>query len=175
MYSKEQIQEMILMYKEKNTLKTIAQKFNLCTETVSKLLKQNGVIPTKCGYTNANRYSKEKELDIIEKYKRGATQKQIAIEYNTSNTAIRRVLIRNGIIPRSPSKVQRVCKHNPFRRNDEYSEYFLGLLITDGCISKHTGGYNTYTVSLSLTSSDGYMIEAFRDWASPKSKVSKIY
>lgn len=118
------------------------------------------------------RFSKEKEQDIIDKYKRGRNTVEIAEEYNTYNTSIRRVLLRNGIVPRNPQKVQRLCKHNPFKRNDEYSEYFLGLLLTDGCITNKSK--NTYVVNLSLSEKDGYMVENFRDWASPNTKVSKV-
>ena len=38
------------------------------------------------------KFSKEKELEIINLYKRGYTQKEIAEKYNTFNTSIRRVL-----------------------------------------------------------------------------------
>ena len=118
------------------------------------------------------KFSEEKEQDIIDKYKRGRNTVEIAKEYNTYNTSIRRVLLRNGIVPRNPQKVQRLCKHNPFKRNDEYSEYFLGLLLTDGCITNKSK--NTYVVNLSLSEKDGYMVEKFRDWASPYTKVSKV-
>ena len=77
------------------------------------------------------------------------SQKDLGIKYNTSNTAIRRVLLRYNVIPRDISKANRYCKHNPFKsykKHDEYSEYFLGLLLTDGCISKgnklRTAGIN---------------------------------
>ena len=118
------------------------------------------------------RFSKEKEEDIIKEYLKGKTTVEIAKKYNTFNTSIRRVLVRNNIFPRSTQKVNRLCKHNPFRRNDEYSEYFLGLLLTDGCITYKSK--NTYVVNLSLSEKDGYMVERFRDWASPNTKVSKV-
>lgn len=118
------------------------------------------------------KFSIEKERDIIQKYKSGKNTIEIAKIYNTYNTSIRRVLLRNGIFPRNSQKVNRLCKHNPFKRNDEYSEYFLGLLLTDGCISNKTK--STYVVNLSLSEIDGYMVEKFRDWASPRAKVSKI-
>lgn len=118
------------------------------------------------------KFSREKEQDIIDRYKRGKNTIEIAKEYNTYNTSIRRVLLRNGIVPRNSQKVQRLCKHNPFKRNDEYSEYFLGLLLTDGCITNKSR--NTYVVNLSLSEKDGYMVEKFRDWASPSAKVSKV-
>ena len=116
------------------------------------------------------RFSPEKELEIIRKYREGMTQKQIADEYGTFNTSIRRVLIRNGIVPKGNDKQQRLCKHNPFKKNDEYSDYFFGLLITDGNIEK-----NRHRINLSLNERDGYLIEEFVKWASPKTKITKIH
>ena len=115
------------------------------------------------------RFSPEKELEIIRKYREGMTQKQIADEYGTFNTSIRRVLIRNGIVPKGNDKQQRLCKHNPFKKNDEYSDYFFGLLITDGNID------DRHRIRLSLNERDGYIIEDFIRWASPKSKISKTH
>ena len=113
------------------------------------------------------KFSKEKELEIIRKYREGMTQKQIADELNTFNTSIRRVLVRNGITPKGNDKQQRLCKHNPFKRNDEYSDYYLGLLITDGNID------DRHRIRLSLNEKDGYIIEEFINWASPNSKITK--
>lgn len=123
----------------------------------------------------AHKFNKEKEQSIIEDYLRGLNTVEIAQKWNTYNTSIRRVLLRNNIALRTTQKVNRLCKHNPFRRLDEYSDYFLGLLLTDGCITIKDKKRNNYNcvINLSLSEVDGYMVEKFRDWASPKSKVSK--
>lgn len=113
------------------------------------------------------KYSLEKEELIVKMYKEGMSQKEIADSLGTFNTSIRRVLLRNGIIPKGNDKQQRLCKHNPFKRNDEYSDYFLGMLITDGNVDER------YRIRLSLNERDGYIIEEFIKWASPKSKITK--
>lgn len=173
----EQIEEAIQLYLNKYNLSKIAEKFGVCNTTISKYLKMHGCIPTKGGYPSYNKFSVEKEHEIVEMYKKGKSQKEIGILFNTSNTAIRRVLLRNKVLIRTGDKVLRYCKHNPFKsykRHDEYSEYFLGLLLTDGCISKNKTKTSS-SINLSLNSSDGYIVEKFRDWISPKSKVSIIY
>lgn len=113
------------------------------------------------------RFNPEKESEILRMYRGGMTQKQIADELGTYNTSIRRVLIRNGITPKGNDKQQRLCKHNPFRKGDEYSDYFLGLLMTDGNID------DRHRIRLSLNEKDGYLIQEFLNWASPKSKLTK--
>ena len=120
-----------------------------------------------------SKFSKEKEENILRMYKEGKSQKEIAKYYGTFNTSIRRVLLRNNIILRGNNKIQRLCKHNPFKRNDEFSEYFLGLLLTDGCISSNITK-NSNSINLSLNERDSYIVETFRDWISPKSKISKV-
>lgn len=167
--------QVIEKYQQGLSQPSVAKIFNISQASVYNILKERGIKTEKRKYKSKFRYSDEKEAEILRLYKSGKTQKEIGILYNTSNTAIRRVLLRNKIIPRNASKTQRLCKNNPFKRNDEFSDYFLGLLITDGCISKKSGKYESYEVCLSLKEQDGYIVEQFRDWASPKATVSKVY
>lgn len=118
---------------------------------------------------------KYNEEEIVSLYKKGLNQTEIATKLGTYNTTIRRILIRNGIQVKGNDKIQRLCKHNPFKRNDEFSDYFLGLLLTDGTISKTKASTRNFNIVLSLNEQDGYMVENFRNWASPKSKITKIY
>ncbi len=176
--TKEETELAIKLYLEKVPIHKLAKQFECCNTTMSKFLKEHGITPSKKGYKNVHRFSKEKDTEIIELYKKGMTQKEIAIKYNTFNTSIRRVLLRNNIFPRSNSKVNRYCKHNPFKaykKHDEMTEYFLGLLLTDGCITKEKSTVRVPNINLSLTASDDYIVKSFRDWACPKIKVSYIY
>jgi transposase-like protein len=168
----------IALYQQKVSSKKLAEMFGCCTTTMQNYLRENGIVLTKKGYENSRKFSKEKELEIIKLYKAGMTQKDIAIKFNTFNTSIRRVLLRNNIIPRNVSKTNRFCKHNPFKsykKHDEYSEYFLGMLLTDGCIVEEKNTKRCSTINLSLTATDDYIIKAFRDWASPKQKISYVH
>lgn len=112
---------------------------------------------------------------IIRLYQEGHTQKEIAEQLGTYNTSIRRVLLKNNIIIRSNSEVNRFCKINPFKDGDEYSEYFLGMFLTDGCITKCKTATRNYCEVLSLNEEDAYLIEKYRNWISPNTKISKIY
>lgn len=113
------------------------------------------------------KFNQQKEQEILLMYREGKTQKEIAEYFGTFNTSIRRVLFRNNIIPKGNDIQQRLCKHNPFKRGDEYSDYFLGLLLTDGNIDSRG------RIRLALNSKDESLIEQFRNWASPKSKITK--
>lgn len=115
-----------------------------------------------------SRFNNEDVSNIIRLYKSGKSQKDIAEIYDTYNTSIRRILIRNNIKLRGEAASQAYVKKNPFKRNDEYSDYFLGLLLTDGCISNNK-------VSLSLKEEDLYMLEEFAKFCSPRLQVTKYF
>lgn len=116
-------------------------------------------------------FSQDKVNNIITLYKQGYNQIQIAKYYNTYNTSIRRILLKNNIKIRPYANVNRGCKNNPFKNKDEYSEYFLGLLLTDGCI--RTG--QKININLSLTETDKYIIEEFKKWSKSSNKISKEF
>lgn len=116
-----------------------------------------------------SKFSKEKEDSIVEDYLSGLNTVEIANKWNTYNTSIRKVLLRRGITPISIK--ERLSVKNPFKDNDEKSEYFLGMLLTDGCISYRK---DANSVSISLSLKDKEMVEQFRDFINPKAKVSKI-
>lgn len=116
------------------------------------------------------KFSKEKEESIIKDYLQGYNTVEIANKWNTYNTSIRRVLIRNGIKLRNNVEAHSSIQECPFKDNDEYSEYFLGLLLTDGCISRRTK--KSATIYLSLK--DKELMEEFQHFICPSNKLSKI-
>lgn len=115
------------------------------------------------------KFSREKEDSIVKDYLEGLNTVQIANKWNTYNTSIRRVLLRRGITPKTIK--ERLAVPNPFKDNDEKSEYFLGLLLTDGCIH-HRKNVNSVSISLSLK--DEEMVESFKEFINPSAKVSKV-
>lgn len=116
------------------------------------------------------KFSKEKENSIIQDYLNGKNTVQIAKKWNTYNTSIRRVLLRNNILIRSNVIAHTNVPVCPFKDRDEYSEYFLGLLLTDGCISRRTA--NSATITLSLI--DEEIVNEFQNFICPSNKVCKV-
>lgn len=116
------------------------------------------------------KFSKEKEESIINDYLCGYNTVEIANKWNTYNTSIRRVLLRNNIKIRNNVEAHSNIQECPFRDNDEYSEYFLGLLLTDGCITRRTK--NSATISLGLI--DKELMEVFQNFICPTNKLGKV-
>jgi intein-encoded DNA endonuclease-like protein len=117
-----------------------------------------------------NSYKTESVQEIISLYNAGKNTVEIAKLFGTYNTTIRRILLRNNIVLRTFSEVRSRAIYNRFESSilsDEES-YFLGLLITDGCISKGR-------LTLGLQESDVFMLELFAKFLGPEVKVNKYF
>jgi len=115
-------------------------------------------------------FTKEEEIEVLRLYAEGNNTIIIAKKFNTFNTSIRRILIRNGITPRTSSEVRSFIDGTPFKGSELTREeyYFLGLLITDGCISGKC-------LTLGLKESDVYMLEKFAKFLGHRVNVCKYY
>lgn len=100
-----------------------------------------------------NKYSLEKESEIIKMYNDGYSQKDIANMFNTYNTTIRRILIRNNITLRNNKEIQRKVIFSNLNLNSREFDYYLGLFIADGNIFK-----NRFTIG--FKEEDRYMLES---------------
>lgn len=82
------------------------------------------------------KFSEEKEKQIVSMYLSGKNQKEIATHFQTFNTSIRRVLMRNGISIVSLSERLRAIPPTVF---DDYTDkevqYWLGVIASDGCLT----------------------------------------
>lgn len=112
------------------------------------------------------KYTKEQQQQIVDLYKYKNTV-EIAEMFNTYNTTIRRILIRNNVILKDTKLLKSNCKNiNAFEDiSKEIDSYFLGLLVTDGCISKGN-------ISLCLKESDSYILNIFGEYLD-KVNISK--
>ena len=116
------------------------------------------------------KFTKEKENKIVEMYSQQKNTVEIANEFNTYNTSIRRVLLRKGVKIRTNSEVRKYSDCSKFQTLPLSKEenYYLGLLITDGCIHKDR-------ITLSLKEEDVYMLNNFAKFLGKKVKVNKYF
>jgi len=110
------------------------------------------------------------ENEIIEWYLNGLNTKEIANKLGTYNTTIRRILLRNNIKIRTKlDMARRYSRINIFEEvlsKEEY--YFLGLLITDGCIHNDR-------ITLGLKESDMSILERFAKFLGDNVKVNHYF
>jgi len=88
-------------------------------------------------YTPHNKYSPERVMEIIQLFNKGVSPTEIARKFNTYNTTIRRILLRNGITPTTYGEVQKLVKDNPFKDLSSEAQYWIGILAADGYIYKN--------------------------------------
>ena len=76
------------------------------------------------------------EKNIVELYLKGLNTVEIAKIYNTYNTSIRRILIRNNINLIPTAERLKIVKTNPFiDLNNNETQYWLGFICADGNVS----------------------------------------
>lgn len=84
------------------------------------------------------KFSKEIETEMIRLYvNENKNTNEIAKIFNTYNTSVRRVLLRNNIELRSYGVAQRRVHLKDIKDKEKTPDfdYFIGLLATDGCIT----------------------------------------
>jgi hypothetical protein len=117
------------------------------------------------------KHTKKEYQKICELYQKGYSCTAIAKKYNSYNTSIRRVLIKNGIeIRPHKSYIKRYVNESLFSTLplSQEEEYFLGLIITDGCISNNA-------LSLSLKYEDLHMLKSFAKFLGKDVKVNNYF
>lgn len=110
------------------------------------------------------------ENEIVTWYLNGSNTKEIANKLNTYNTTIRRILLRNNVKLRTVLDVaRRYSRTDIFQKNLSRKEYyFLGMLITDGCISNNR-------ITLGLKESDIDMLKKFAKFMGNNVKVNTYF
>lgn len=95
---RDNIDDVINMYQNGSSLKSISEKYDCQYQTVSKILKENNI--------ETNRKSKvwNHEKEVCDMYQNGKTIREIAIYFSCSNRPIRNILIKNNIEVSKKSK-----------------------------------------------------------------------
>lgn len=120
--------------------------------------------------TNTFAVSPSQEIEIASRYLAGESTVKLAIAFGTTNVSIAAALGRKGIRRRSQSESHR----DPFARHDAFdsitddSAYWMGVLVTDGCVSSGR-------VVLGLQDADRNHIEAFRKFIGWTGKINSYF
>jgi len=110
--SNEQIQNIIERYNNKEPLLSIGRVYGVGQGVITRILREKGVTIRKSSEL-LKAFTKEQEKEVIEKYKRGMTAKQIASQYGLrSGVAVLKILKNNGFNPQD----------DKFARNRKLSE-----------------------------------------------------
>lgn len=109
--------------------------------------------------------------EVINLYKNGKTTEDIANLYNINNTTVRDYLIKAGV-PRDIHGIPEYnIDHSTFDVLSEESAYWIGFLMADGCVMKHSD--DCYSVSVALSSVDIVHLYKLRDFVNSDKPVKQ--
>lgn len=146
------IHEYLHPNKGSSGVKAIGDKLGLNSVTVFNILKRNNITLRSKGGYEKNYFDKD---EIVSDYLNGVRITEIAKKYNVAVETIYYFLKQLGV-ERNQIYINKNLRRDYFREIDSYDKaYFLGLMITDGCVLENNG------VSLTLKTSDDYILETF--------------
>lgn len=155
-------QKIIELYQSGLSMAKVGKEVNRSAATVLNVLKKYNIkTRTKGGIEELP------TQEILNKYLIDMrTLESIGKDYNVSVGTIKKVILDNGGAIRSSSKSK-----NPYFKSDFFKEinteaaaYYLGLLITDGCILEPDilNNHPNYKISLELQEQDSYILEKLK-------------
>ena len=144
--------KIINLYNKGFSFIKIGKEMSINSVTAFNILKRNGITTR----TNGGIYHLN-EKEIINDYKHGVKIVDIAKKYNVNAKTIYNYLEKYNI-KRDYIYINRNLRRDYFKNIDSYDKaYFLGFLITDGCVSEDN------SVRLQLNFQDSYILETFRE------------
>lgn len=148
-----QKQEIIQLYQEGKTPTELGLLYDIYPNSVTRLLRNFGIERNQ----HAQKLTQEQINFIIEQYQLGISSEDIAKQLNIASSTVLRNLTKNNITIRSNSESKRTYKINQnFFENidNEIKAYYLGFLISDGCVSK-----NNNDISIRISPIDKHILE----------------
>lgn len=114
--------------------------------------------------------------EAIKSYESGLSFAKVGKLFGVSDVAIRGLLVRRGIQPRTISQSNRkiACNHDYFNEKlDERRAYWIGFILADGSIQQRSYG-QTQRLSINLQIADIGHIEKFKSDIGSEHKITII-
>jgi len=152
----------IALYKSGLSTNKIGARLGCPKGRISEIVKRHGIFRFR-------RMSDSDRRKMVELYEQGQSAPAIARQINCTAPAVYLALQKHGIRPRENSSYDREapCRHDFFDRIDTPEKaYFLGLLVTDGCISGKE-------VILDISEKDRQIVECWRKTINSPATISR--
>ena len=162
--SKELEEKAIELYNSGLSMAAVGKEIGRTAATVLAILNKYN-IPKR---TKGGIYKLPDE-EIINKYVNDKrAMESIAKDYNVTLGTIKKILLDNNITIRTSAETKNpYFNQNAFENIDnEAAAYYLGLLITDGCVLEPNIEHNhpNYKMQIELQSKDEYILEQLKSW-----------
>lgn len=155
------------LYLDGDGPKAIGIKTGLSRSTIYKIFKRNNV-----AMRTLSKGLSDKQQEICTEYLSGQGVRELAKKYNVDKSSIVRYLNKNQIQIRSGQEQKKLrfpLREIVFDNVNEESAYWVGMLMSDGCVYVDKSG--SYRITLSLKVDDIAHIELFRDFLGSKNKI----
>ena len=140
-YTESQKIEVCNKYSEGFTIEEVSKATGIPKTTVGRILDEKGIQKrSKACHRQVHKFSEDKEKEIIRLYvEENKNTNEIAQLLGTYNTSVRRVLLRNNVKIRARGVARRFVQLEDIKSKEgtDDFDYFLGLLATDGCVTKN--------------------------------------
>ncbi|HEX8177850.1 MAG TPA: hypothetical protein VF543_22365 [Pyrinomonadaceae bacterium] len=159
--------EIASRFESKESVSNISGVMKLSCATIYNQLAKMGIARRRCGFN-------ETELQkICDEYASGKSAEVIANNIGASSSSILGALKRCGISPRTASEQEQYRnrrKHNlnenAFDKPSEERNYFIGLMMADGCVVESKQGLGQRRIQLALNEEDKEIVERFKSFLS---------
>lgn len=147
-------------YMEGATLDELCRKYGGSVSGMSTSVQRGGGIIRDPSETSRT-YPDEIESEIVVEFESGVPTPDLAAKYHMSIHGIRGVLHRWGV---ATPRRKYTLRHDVFAspETNPLAAYFLGWMLTDGCVFKPERGQ--MVIMLSIHGQDGDILEAFREF-----------
>lgn len=129
---KKHFNEIVELQKSGMQLKIIAEKFNVPSRSIGRLLLENGI-------HTRTKVSDIDEKDIINDYLSPLPIHKIAEKYKISQSTVSEILKRNNVEIIGSEKFNQkytLNEHYFDEIDNQEKAYIIGLLMADGCVHK---------------------------------------
>jgi DNA-binding MarR family transcriptional regulator len=153
-----EIKNIISLYKEGFSPKEIGEKLGIYNNSVTRILRKRGIERNQA----APRITPEQTKYIIEQYQLGINSEELGRQLKIDSCTVLRILKRNNITVKSNSESKRQFELDETILDNIDSEekaYFLGLLYSDGNVSKKNND-----ISIRLLSKDKEVLQQLSNY-----------
>ena len=114
--------------------KVIAMRFGIARSSVSNIAIEAGLRRSV-----SPRVPADKAAEIVPRYLAGESGDSLGAEFGIAGRTVRELVRRAGGTVRDGCPVQRPLRHDAFDVLTPEAAYWLGMMFTDGTISRRTG------------------------------------
>lgn len=160
-YQSEEDKNICENYLNGQSIRELKTKYHKSDATITKILLRNGIEYTHCAFSKRLRKMTPEQISsLLIEYQAGTSLAKLNEKYSLNKEAIKKLLKKNGIVPRSVNEAIQISNRKYSADYDYFSKqsaemwYMIGFIAADGNIAKYSN-----SLDITLASRDGYLLE----------------